>query len=134
MRTMIAMTSAALMAIFASSRPLSAANFEVDPVHSGITFKISHMGIGWVYGRFDSFTGSFSVDPNNAAASSFAVNIKADSIDSGNKKRDEHLASPDFFNVKQFPTIEFKSTAVTAGKDGLGVTGDLTMHGVTKSI
>jgi polyisoprenoid-binding protein YceI len=116
------------------SRPAAAADYEMDAMHSGVNFKIAHAGISWVYGRFDSFSGGFSLDPKNPAAASFAMSIKADSIDTNNKKRDDHLSSPDFFNVKQFPAMEFKSTAVKPVDDGYQVTGDFTMHGVTKPI
>ncbi|MCA9250732.1 MAG: YceI family protein, partial [Phycisphaerales bacterium] len=72
---------------------------------------------------------------DNPADSSFDVVIKTESVDTNNKKRDGHLKSPDFFNAREFPTISFKSTKVEKGeKDTLKVTGDLTCHGVTKSI
>ena len=122
------------LAVLSAPRAACAADYEIDPVHSGVNFKISHVGISWIYGRFDSFSGNFALDPSNPAASSFAMVIKADSIDTNNKKRDEHLSSPDFFNVKQFPAMEFKSTAVKPVDDGYQVTGDFTMHGVTKPI
>jgi polyisoprenoid-binding protein YceI len=123
-----------LIAAFGVPRLVAAADYEIDGMHSGVNFKIAHAGISWVYGRFDSFSGGFSLDPKNPAAASFAMSIKADSIDTNNKKRDEHLSSPDFFNVKQFPAMEFKSTAVKPVDDGYQVTGDFTMHGVTKPI
>jgi polyisoprenoid-binding protein YceI len=122
------------VAVVSVAAPLRAADYEIDPVHSGINFKIAHMGISWIYGRFDGFSGNFSLDPSNPAASSFAMTIKADSIDTNNKKRDEHLSSPDFLNVKQFPAMEFKTTAVKAVEEGYQVTGDFTMHGVTKPV
>lgn len=131
---LIAVLTLAVVAMICVSRSGSAANYDVDPVHSAITFKVSHMGVGWVHGRFNSFSGSFSVDAGKPAGDSFTARIRTDSVDSGDKKRDEHLASPDFFNAKQFPAIEFKSTAVKATQDGLDVTGNFTMHGVTKPI
>jgi polyisoprenoid-binding protein YceI len=79
-------------------------------------------------------SGAFTVDGGNTAGSSFALTIKADTIDTANGKRDDHLRSPDFFDVKQFPTIAFKSTSVKPTEEGFEVTGDLTIHGVTKSI
>jgi polyisoprenoid-binding protein YceI len=112
-------------------------NFVLDPVHSGVNFKISHLGLSWIYGRFDDFSADFSIDPANPGAATFAMTIKADSIDTNNKKRDDHLRSPDFFNVKQYPLITFKSTSVqkaTSGPGGLVVTGNFTMHGETKPI
>lgn len=107
--------------------------YNVDAAHAGIQFKISHIGLSWTYGRFNDFAGGFTIEPD-AAKCAFALTIKAESIDTGNKKRDQHLSSPDFFNVKQFPTIAFQSTAVKAIKEGYEVTGNMTMHGVTKAI
>ena len=135
---MIKTFSAAILvvsiAVLSIPRAASATDYEIDPVHSGVNFKISNVGISCIYGRFDSFSGGFALDPANPTASSFAMIIKADSIDTNNKKRDEHLSSPDFFNVKQFPGMEFKSTAVKPVDDGYQVTGDFTMHGVTKPL
>ena len=102
--------------------------------HTAASFNISHIGISWTHGRFDDVSGNFSIDPGDPSKSSFALTIKAESIDTGNAKRDQHLKSPDFFNVKQFPAITFKSTAIKAAKDGYEVTGDFTLHGVTKPV
>ncbi len=112
----------------------AADEYTVDPVHSSVSFKISHAGLSWVHGRFNAFSGSFTIDAEDAAKSSFALTIPVESIDTNNAKRDEHLRAPDFFNVKQFPALTFKSTAAKAIKDGYQVTGDLTIHGVTKSV
>jgi polyisoprenoid-binding protein YceI len=112
---------------------LAADEYLVDGMHAGVNFKISHLGLSWVYGRFNDFSGGFTLD-SDPGKCSFNLSIKTDSIDTNNKKRDDHLRSPDFFNAKQFPAITFKSTAVKAVKDGYEVTGDLTMHGVTKSV
>jgi polyisoprenoid-binding protein YceI len=117
-----------------ASAPAAADDYALDTMHTAVTFKISHLGLSWTYGRFNSVSGSFTIDPADPTASSFAMEIKTDSIDTGNKTRDTHLSSPDFFNVKQYPTISFKSTAVKAIDGGYEVTGDLTLHGVTKSI
>jgi polyisoprenoid-binding protein YceI len=116
-----------------AAAPGRADDYAVDPMHSSVNFKISHMGLAWVYGRFDEFTGEFTVDPD-AGKSAFALNIKSESVDTNNRKRDDHLRSPDFFNVKQFPEITFKSKSVKPAKDGYEVTGDLTMHGETRSV
>ena len=98
-----------------------------------VGFKISHMGLAYVLGRFNTFSGSFSLDPD-ASKSSFEMKIQAKTIDTNNTRRDTHLRGPDFFNVVQFPVISFKSTSVKPIQDGLAVTGDFTMHGVTKPI
>jgi polyisoprenoid-binding protein YceI len=125
----------ALGAVLCAVAPARAAdNYAVDPVHSGVHFKISHLGLAWVHGRFNDFSGSFTIDPDDPSKCSFGLNINTASVDTNNQKRDEHLRSPDFFNVKQFPAVAFKSTGLKAIKDGYQVSGDLTMHGVTKPV
>jgi polyisoprenoid-binding protein YceI len=113
--------------------PSRAEEFAVDTAHAGVNFKISHLGLSWTYGRFNDFAGAFVIDPDPAKCS-FALTIKSESIDTNNARRDDHLRSPDFFNVKQFPEISFKSDGARAIKDGYEVTGMLTMHGVAKSV
>jgi len=125
--------AAVLCAMLGAAAPTWADDFTVDGVHSGVTFKIAHLGLSQIPGRFDDVSGNFTIDPD-AAKCSFGMTIKAESIDTNNPQRDMHLRSPDFFNVKQFPALSFKSTSVKAGKDGYEVTGDFTMHGVTKPI
>jgi polyisoprenoid-binding protein YceI len=123
-----------LVLVATGAAPARAADeYAVDAAHAAVNFKISHLGLSWTYGRFTDFSGSFTIDPD-AAKCAFILNVKAESVDTSNAKRDGHLRSPDFFNVKQFPELTFKSTAVKAGKEGYEVTGDFTMHGVTKSI
>ena len=78
--------------------------------------------------------GKFSIDRQDPAKSTFLLTIKADSVDTANPARDEHLRQPDYFDTKQFPTIEFKSKSVKAIEGGYEVTGDFTMHGTTKEI
>ena len=113
---------------------LAAETYTVDPVHSSISFMISHAGISNIHGRFNDFSGKFTIDPSDPTKSSFALTIPIESIDTNNVKRDEHLRAPDYFNAKQFPTMSFQSTKVKATDDGYDVTGDLTMHGVTKPV
>jgi polyisoprenoid-binding protein YceI len=114
--------------------PGRADDYAVDGMHAGIYFRIGHLGLSRIYGRFDDFSGNFTLDPDDPGKCSFTMTIKAQSIDTNNQKRDNHLRSPDFFNVKQFPTITFVSSGVKPSKDGYEVTGDLTMHGVTKPV
>jgi polyisoprenoid-binding protein YceI len=112
----------------------AADNYGIDTMHTSAVFKIGHLGLSWIYGRFNDITGDFVLDTADPSKSSFTVTIKTESVDTNNAKRDGHLRSPDFFNANQFPLITFKSTAVKAVSGGYDVTGDLTMHGVTKSI
>lgn len=111
-----------------------AQEYTLDASHTAVTFQIGHLGLSWTHGRFNNVTGQFIIDSQSPANSRFTVRIAADSIDTGNQQRDDHLRSPDFLNVKQFPEITFQSTSVTPINDGLSVTGNFTMHGVTKVI
>ncbi|PKL77395.1 MAG: polyisoprenoid-binding protein [Candidatus Melainabacteria bacterium HGW-Melainabacteria-1] len=122
-------------ALLAAPAALAADTYKLDPVHSHANFKILHLNTGYQHGRFNDLEGTVWVDEKNPANSKVEVTIKADSIDTKNAKRDEHLRSPDFFNAKQFPTLSFKSTKVeAAGAGKYKVSGNLTMHGVTKPV
>jgi polyisoprenoid-binding protein YceI len=115
---------------------LAADTYKVDPVHASLIFRAKHVNIGIFYGRFNVIGGQFTLDEANPSKSSFNFEVQTGSVDTQNEKRDAHLKSPDFFNAKQYPTIAFKSTSVKKGEQTnvLEVTGDLTFHGVTKSI
>ena len=113
---------------------LAADEYAYDLVHSSVSFKARHLDISWIHGRFNEVEGKFSLDRENPSKSTFELTIKTDSVDTANKARDEHLRQPDYFDTKQFPTIEFKSTSTKAIEGGYEVTGDFTMHGKTKKI
>jgi polyisoprenoid-binding protein YceI len=108
--------------------------YKVDVDHSGVSFSIRHF-VSNVSGRFRDFDGVIKYDKANPAASSVEFTVKAASIDTTNNDRDEHLRSKDFFDVQKFPTLTFTSTQVVP-KDGttLDVTGNLTLHGVSRTI
>jgi polyisoprenoid-binding protein YceI len=109
--------------------------FAVDAVHSSVMFKINHMGVTNFYGRFNEIEGSYVLDEANHANSTFEFTVKADSVDTNSDRRDGHLKSADFFNVAEYPNITFRSTKVAkAGDNKLTVTGNLTLHGVTKPV
>lgn len=109
-------------------------NYEIDAAHSTAIFAAKHFNVSWTYGRFNDISGKvvWDADP---AKSSVDITVKTDSLDTNVDKRDQHLKSPDFFNSAQFPTMTFKSKSITK-KSGntFSVTGDLTIHGVTKSV
>lgn len=107
-----------------------------DAAHSDVGFSISHWVISKVHGNFDKFDGTLVYDEKNVENSSVTVTIDASSIDTRSEKRDHHLRSADFFDVEKFPELTFKSTKVAKNTDGTGllVTGDLMMHGITKSV
>ena len=118
----------------AAESALAADDYAYDLVHSSVSFKARHLDISWIHGRFNEVEGKFSLDRETPAKSTFELTIKAESVDTANKARDEHLRQPDYFDTKQFPTITFKSTSCKAIAGGYEVTGDFTMHGKTKSI
>lgn len=121
--------------VCAGGRSGSAADeYAYDLVHSSVSFKARHLDISWIHGRFNEVDGKFSLDREHPSKSTFELTIKTDSVDTANKARDEHLRQPDYFDTKQFPTIEFKSTSTKAIEGGYEVTGDFTMHGKTKKI
>lgn len=126
-----------LLAATALSFNLQAADYTIDVrgAHASINFKIKHLGYSWLTGRFNKFSGNFNYDSANPNASAITVDIDTTSIDSNHAERDKHLKSGDFLDVGKFSTAKFQSTKITA-KTGnqLEVVGDLTLHGVTKSI
>jgi len=117
------------------SMQAQAVTYRIDPVHSFIIFRVKHLNTGFAYGRFNTFSGTFVVDERNPANSSIELEIEANSVDTGNSQRDDHLRNPDFFNARQFPKITFKSTRVRKLNDTtVEVQGNLTMRGVTRPI
>ena len=114
---------------------MAASTWNIDPSHSTLQFSARHMVVSKVRGRFGKWSGQLSFDPDDAAASSVQVTIDPASIDTGEAQRDAHLRSADFFDVEKHPQATFRSTKVQplAG-DKLRITGDLTLHGVTKPV
>lgn len=125
---------AAMFVAVAGRTSRAADDYAYDPVHSSVGFKARHLDISWIHGRFNEVEGKFSLDRKDPSKSTFELTIKVDSVDTNNKARDEHLRQPDYFDTKQFPTIEFKSTSTKAIPGGYEVTGDFKMHGQTKKI
>ncbi len=108
--------------------------WKVDKAHSGVNFAISHLMISEVTGNFTEFDITATAN-DSFNDPSFEVEIKATSINTENERRDDHLRNPDFFEVETYPTITFKSTSTQkTGEKTFKVTGDLTMHGVTKPV
>ena len=124
----------ALVALTAFPAAAAPEQYEVDPGHSALLFRIKHVDVGYTYGRFNEFSGSLVVDDANLGNAKVEIVAKVESIDSNDGKRDQHLKSPDFFNVAQFPTLRYVSTSVSKSGDAYTVQGNLTLHGVTKAI
>lgn len=110
-------------------------NWTIDPAHTNVNFGIRHFGISQVRGRFDDVAGTIVADATHPERSSVQVTIQSTSIDTNVKMRDDDLRSKNYFEVDKYPTITFQSTKVEKGKNGGFVAdGDLTMHGVTKTV
>ncbi|MCB9554556.1 MAG: YceI family protein [Deltaproteobacteria bacterium] len=110
-----------------------AETWNIDPVHSAVVFKTLHFGAGYTYGMFRKFSGKIEA-AKPIGKSSVSIEIDAESVYTGEQKRDKHLRSPDFLNVKQFPKITFVSSAVRGSVKNITVSGKLTLHGTTKDV
>ena len=108
--------------------------WKIDPAHSAAEFKVKHMMISNVKGQFSGINGSLALDDKDVAKSSVDASIDATSIVTHDAQRDAHLKSADFFDVEKFPKLSFRSTKVTGSNGDLQVTGDLTLHGVTRKV
>lgn len=114
---------------------MSTTRWSIDRTHSEIGFKVKHMMVTNVYGRFLDFDGDAQIDEETFENSSFSFNAKIESVDTGNTDRDNHLQSADFFDSTQYPTLTFKSTSIGKVDDGYyRVTGDLTIRDTTKPV
>lgn len=130
------------LAFFAASLTASAAPpdvYKMDPQHTSVVFSVAHAGLSYTYGMFRETAGQYLIDKTNAANCKFSFAIQANSLFTNNSERDEHLRSADFFNVQQFPEISFETTRCEPvnTQDGsvvYKVTGNLTIHGVTRAI
>ena len=128
--------SALVLGFLAAHSAVAAETFQVSPIESFVLFKVSRLGVSYVYGRFTGgVTGTITTDPAAPDKSTVDLEVKADTLDTGYAQRDKDIKSPDFLNTKQFPLVTFKSTSVQKLSDQLySVTGDLTFHGVTKPV
>ena len=125
----------AILIALSAAFPLQAANWTVDAAHSNVQFAVTHMMVSTVRGFFDRFAATVTSPDSNPTDLSIMATIEAASVDTREPKRDSHLRSADFFDVEKFPTITFQSTKTKSVAPGnLKVTGNLTMHGVTKEI
>jgi polyisoprenoid-binding protein YceI len=109
--------------------------WEIDPAHTSAQFAVRHLMVSTVRGEFSKVNGTVTLNEQDPTQSTVEATIDAASLNTRIAKRDEHLKSPDFFDVARYPTITFKSKKIEAAGDGkFKVTGDLTMHGVTKEV
>jgi polyisoprenoid-binding protein YceI len=127
--------AATLVAALAVPSPAATATWQIDPAHTAAGFSVRHLMIATVRGQFKGVTGAVLWDDQDINNSTVDVTIDANTVDTGEPKRDADLKSANFFDVKNYPTITFKSTKIekiSAGK--MKVTGNLTIHGVTKQV
>jgi polyisoprenoid-binding protein YceI len=123
------------LATFNSAPFAQSTEWQIDLAHSSAQFQVRHMMVSTVRGTFSKMTGTIQYDPSNLSKTAIEATIDAASVDTHEPSRDSDLRGPDFFDVTKFPTLTFKSKrAESAGPGKIKLTGDLTMHGVTKEV
>ena len=131
----ISLLFASLSAFAADGTKVSAEKYDIDASHSGVVFGWNHFGFSNPSARFDKIEGSVLLDKTDLTKSSISVTLPLEGLDTNVAKLDEELKGSDFFDAAKYPTITFKSTKVDkTGENALRITGDLTVHGVTKSV
>jgi polyisoprenoid-binding protein YceI len=118
-----------------ASAAAQAGTWQIDPNHTAAQFAVRHLGVSTVRGAFTKVSGSATYDPSDPTKTSLEATIDANSVDTRVEMRDNDLRSPRFFDVQKYPTITFHSKQTkVAGPGKLLITGDLTIHGVTKEV
>lgn len=130
---MLTMMSAVAAGVVAGT-PQATQTWELDVTHAELGFKVRHMMVSWTKGKFDRFSGVLELDEHDVTKSKVSVSIDVASVNTNVKDRDDHLRGPDFFDVEKFPKITFASRRFEKVGERLRVTGDLTLHGVTKQV
>jgi polyisoprenoid-binding protein YceI len=125
---------AAVFALFTTFASAQANTWTVDSAHSNVEFSVKHLGISNVHGRFGKVAGTIVYDATDVTKSSVNVTIDVAGLDTGMEPRDNHLKTDSFFDTAKIPTASFASTSVVKDGSGLKVTGNLTLHGVTKPV
>ena len=123
-----------MLALVAPLALAQSSTWTPDPAHCDVSFSVLHLSLAKVRGHFGTVSGKVVLNSADASKSSVKVTIDVTGVDTGNSMRDTDLKSPNFFNVAQFPSATFVSTSVAPAPGGLTVTGNLTLHGVTKPI
>jgi polyisoprenoid-binding protein YceI len=135
MKSWISKTAIAIAMLATLPVLAHADTWNIDPAHTNVEFSVRHMMISNVKGQFQKTSGTITTNGSDPASATIDATIDASSVDTRVERRDMHLKSPDFLDVAKYPTITFKSTKVeAAGPNKWKVTGDLTLHGVTKPV
>jgi polyisoprenoid-binding protein YceI len=117
-----------------ASKAATTSEWEIDTAHTSAQFSVKHLMVSTVRGHFRKVTGAVIFDEADLTRSSVQVEIDASSLETGEPKRDGHLRSADFFDVEKFPKLTFRSTRIERAGNEFSVTGDLTLHGVTRPV
>lgn len=121
--------------LFAGGAKAADYTIDIKGMHASVDFRIKHLGYSWLTGRFNKFSGTLSFDDKAPEASKIKVEIDTTSVDTNHAERDKHLRGADLLDTDNFPTATFESTSVkSTGTDKATITGNLTLHGVTKEI
>ena len=136
LKTTLAAGVLAFAGVVASATAAQATEeYEIDPAHSFIEFKIQHLGYSWLHGRFNDFSGGFTVDRENPENAGAEITIATESVDTNHAERDKHLRSGDFLAVEEHPEASFVATSVERTGDGAGILkGELTLRGQTNPV
>jgi polyisoprenoid-binding protein YceI len=123
------------MLVIFSSLACAAETYKLDPAHTSIVFRVKHLGLAYVFGRFNGPTGSFVFDATSPSKSAVEMQAETKNVDTAVEKRDNHLKSPDFFNAGEYPLVSFKSKSVKKlSENTYAVSGDLALLGKTRPI
>jgi polyisoprenoid-binding protein YceI len=125
---------ATVLTIMSAAASAQVSKWQIDPAHSEADFTIKHMGISNVHGRFGNASGTLLLDEKDVTKSNVDAVVDISTVDTGVAQRDTHLKSPDFFDVTKYPQMTFVSKGLSNANGQLQLTGDLTMHGVTKTV
>ncbi|HVW78427.1 MAG TPA: YceI family protein [Alloacidobacterium sp.] len=131
-RKTIIFAAAFITAVASASAQVS--KWQIDPAHSEADFTVRHMGISNVHGRFGNLNGTLTLDEKDITKSTVNATVDVRTVDTGVAQRDTHLKSPDFFEATKYPQMTFVSKSLSNSNGQLQLTGDLTLHGVTKSV
>jgi len=124
-----------LIVAFISTSIFAQTKWNADPMHSKLTFSVTHMGISDVDGLFNKFQATATADKADFSDAVFELSVEVPSINTQVEMRDNHLKSADFFDAEKYPVMSFKSTSIKkSGKDEYKLTGDLNLHGITKQV